>query len=252
MQFHHIMADSLPPGSRPGTFNANAVSGLSCPEQMDLSPTRFDGQIKDFLAADRDQHIDHVPTVFFGSSTVANWTDIPDVFQNLGAINRGMGGSTIPDQTYALEDSVLKHTPDRVVLYTMTNDMASGHLPETTFNDFVKLEHQIHGTGGEPKLPGANPDIKLYVVGPMPAPCREVLDDKYHMYQQANEMLKNYAQHTPNVFYIDPSEAVDDKTGHLDPNKFGPDHLHPKPEFYTTLASVIQHEIKADESADHL
>jgi hypothetical protein len=53
------------------------------------------------------------------------------------------------------------------------------------------------------------------------------------MYQQTNQLLKDYATRTPNVFYIHPATAIDTALGTLDPTKFGPDKLHPKPEVYT-------------------
>jgi lysophospholipase L1-like esterase len=244
----HFDAPDLPPGSQPHTFDTTKIQELTCPETPNQSPDRFNNLIAQFDASDKAQNIGHVPTVIFGSSTIANWKDLESTFSDLGAINRGMGGSTLPDLDKFVGDLVLKHTPDRVILYAGTNDLAEGHDSERAFEDFRALEQRIHGTSTtEPNLPGASPDIKVYVIGMIPAPCREVLEDKYHLYDAANEKISEYASRTPNTYFIDPSRAVDDSSGHLDSARFLSDHLHPTAEVYTALAGIIRQNITADE-----
>jgi len=252
---------SLPPGliagPQPDTFDPYKVKELTCPENPTLSPERFLPSVNKYIEQDREKSIGHVETVFFGSSTIAYWKedpkanqkeDLETTFKNIGALNRGVGGTTLSDLDKFAEDLVLKHTPERVILYAGTNDIAEGHDSDKVFEDFRKLEQRIHGTSTtEPKLPGASPDIKLYIIGMIPAPCREVLEDKFHLYDDGNAKIKQYTRNIPNTFYIDPTPSVADRTGHLDPGRFMEDHLHPKQDVYRILAGIIKRDIAADE-----
>lgn len=62
----------------------------------DSDPTRFAGAIAEFGESDAENLLPKGGIVFAGSSSI-RMLDIPTVFPGLKALNRGFGGSQIPE-----------------------------------------------------------------------------------------------------------------------------------------------------------
>lgn len=81
--------------------------------------------------------------VFVGSSSIRLW-DLGASFPGLPAINRGFGGSQLPDSVRHIERLVLRHAPKTVVLYAGDNDLAAGRTPAQVVDDFKAFVAKVH------------------------------------------------------------------------------------------------------------
>ena len=65
-------------------------------------PAKFENEIKAFEAADARHAPPQDAVLFLGSSSIRKWTTVAADFPDLKVINRGFGGSMIPDSTHFL------------------------------------------------------------------------------------------------------------------------------------------------------
>src|SRR5450432_3914149 len=63
--------------------------------------------------------------LFVGSSSFTKWTDVQDYFPGYTIINRGFGGSTLPDVIRYADDVIFPYQPKQIVIYCGENDLAS-------------------------------------------------------------------------------------------------------------------------------
>ena len=60
--------------------------------------------------------------------------------KNIIILNRGFGGSIFSDLNFFIEDLVIKHNPDLIVIYEGDNDIAFNIPLEKIYKDF-KISH---------------------------------------------------------------------------------------------------------------
>ncbi len=63
--------------------------------------------------------------LFVGSSSFRMWKDVQDYFPQHTIINRGFGGSALPDVIRYADDIILPYQPKQIVIYCGENDIAS-------------------------------------------------------------------------------------------------------------------------------
>src|SRR4051812_17257039 len=64
--------------------------------------------------------------VFTGSSSIRMWKDLETLYKDYQVINRGFGGSVLPQVNDYVNELVIKYKPRQVVIYCGDNDIASG------------------------------------------------------------------------------------------------------------------------------
>src|SRR5215212_8651845 len=77
---------------------------------------RFETEIAAFEKWDHQNAVPQNGILFVGSSTIRLW-QTADAFPTLPVINRGFGGSTIPDVLHFAERVVFKYKPRTIVFY---------------------------------------------------------------------------------------------------------------------------------------
>src|SRR5678816_4225979 len=79
--------------------------------------------------------------LFAGSSSFTNWKDVQDYFPGYTIINRGFGGSSLPDLIRYENDVIFKYKPKQIVMYCGENDLAASDTvtAQIVFNRFQKL-----------------------------------------------------------------------------------------------------------------
>src|SRR5690349_14110968 len=81
------------------------------------------------IQAFKKQDSTHFPgtgkILFVGSSSFTFWKDVQDYFPGHPIINRGFGGSSIPDVIRYRQDVIFKYKPKQVVIYCGENDFAA-------------------------------------------------------------------------------------------------------------------------------
>ena len=154
--------------------------------------------------------------LFTGSSSFTKWVDVSDYFPGYTIINRGFGGSSLPDLIRYAGDIIIPYQPSQVVIYCGDNDLAASDAvtADTVLNRFKKLFVLIRS-----KLPHTS----IAFVSIKPSPSRQRLMPKM---RQANLAVKSYLKKQKNTAFIN----VYDKMLNADstPNKdlFIADNLH--------------------------
>jgi lysophospholipase L1-like esterase len=104
---------------------------------------RWQSEIDRFTQSDREHPPRPGGLLFVGSSSIRLWK-LDDWFGELGAINRGFGGSQICDSVHYFEQLVIPHAPRVAVLYAGDNDIAAGKQPAQVHHDFRQFVARLH------------------------------------------------------------------------------------------------------------
>ncbi|MFT3949364.1 MAG: GDSL-type esterase/lipase family protein [Agriterribacter sp.] len=158
-----------------------------------FAQTPFYNDIQKFRKQDSAQFPAKRSILFIGSSSFTMWKDVQDYFPGYTIINRGFGGSTLPDLIRYVNDIVVPYKPKQVVIYCGENDIASSDTitAETVAQRFVTLFETIRKI--YPKVPIAFISMK-------PSPSRERFLPKL---QSANQQIRDYITTQKRTAYID-------------------------------------------------
>ncbi len=154
--------------------------------------------------------------LFVGSSSFTKWTDVQDYFPKQKIINRGFGGSTLPDVIRYADDIIYPYLPKQVVVYCGENDIAVADTVTSAmvYNRFVQLFDMIRN-----HLPQA----KITFVGLKPSPSRRALWPKMI---SANNMISDFVKSKSNADFIDVYYSMLNADGTAKSEIFVGDSLH--------------------------
>lgn len=154
-------------------------------------------------------------TMFIGSSTWTLWgTQLEEDFKEFRAVNRGFGGSKIPDVIRAYDRLVSPHKPQRIVFFCGGNDIAGKAEPEKVFEDFKTFLRLLWSE---------NPECEVFWVSVSRAPVRKT---SWEHTRKLNEMAQELSQKATGLFYIDVASQMDDESGETREDLFIQDRLH--------------------------
>lgn len=177
---------------------------------------RFSGDMQRF-AQEKNQLTDlSCDVLVIGSSSARMWNSITNDLSPLKVINRAYGGSTIRDNIYNYNDVIRGFQPKMILLY-VENDLAGTKesiSPGDCYDLFRLYEQLIHRDF---------PDATLFILSFKPSPSREKQLQKQHI---INSLLKDYADQTDKVEYIDITKGMYDEKGILRTDIFLDDKLH--------------------------
>lgn len=165
--------------------------------------------------------------VFVGSSSIRLW-DLAKSFPGVPALNRGFGGSEIPDSVSHADLLVIKHKPAIVVFYAGDNDIANGRTPQQVFADYKAFVTKVHA---------ALPATRIAFIGIKPSIQRWALVDKV---RAANALVRDYAATDERLGFVDvdgPMLGWDEK-----PRKdlFVADGLHMTAKGYDVWTALVR------------
>lgn len=187
-------------------------------------------EIVDFKKADAAQAPPLHPILFVGSSSFTKWTDIADYFPGYAIINRGFGGSTLPDVIRYFYDVILPYQPKQVVIYCGENDLASPDSVSAT--EVVKRFKTLYGMIRQ-NLPGTVIDF----VSIKPSPVRASIQGKV---KAANKEISAFLKKEKKAGFIDIYPVMLDANGNMREELYVQDRLHMKPEGYAIWKRIIQ------------
>ena len=178
----------------------------------------FADEIKVFKQQDSIAFPPSGAILFVGSSTIRFWKDIREDFPGYLIIQRGFGGSHIPDVILYANDIIFPYHPKQVVIYCGDNDLAEGDsvntTPDVVFGHFKDLFQMIRK-----ELPAAN----IIYISIKPSPIRAQLKDKV---EKTNSMIKDYLDTCNNALFLDIYPSMINVQGRPDPELFEDDRLH--------------------------
>ena len=165
--------------------------------------------------------------VFVGSSSIRLW-DLKKSFPDVPALNRGFGGSEIPDSVAHVDLLVIRHKPRIVIFYAGDNDIANGRTPQQVFNDYKAFVAKVHAS---------LPQARIAFIAIKPSIQRWALVDKV---RAANALVRDFAGTDDRLGFIDvdgPMLGWDEK-----PRKdlFVADGLHMTPKGYEVWTALVR------------
>lgn len=190
----------LPPGMR--------VPAPIRPAQIPVEKQPFAAEIAAFEARDAIVMPTRDGVLFLGSSSIRMWTDLARDFAGHNVINRGFGGSTIPDSVRYADRIAIPYAPRTIVFYAGDNDLEAGHTPEEVAADFQALVAKVHA-----RLPRT----RILFLSIKPSLSRWRLIEGI---RETNALVQAYVATDPRLGYID-----------IVPQMLGPDGK-PRPELF--------------------
>ena len=168
--------------------------------------------------------------LFIGSSSFTYWKDVDTYFPGHTIINRGFGGSSLPDVLRYQELMVYPYEPDQVVIYCGENDIAASDTvsAETVYNRFLLLFTDLRH-----RFPALN----IVYVSMKPSPSRMHMQDRV---KAANTMIRNFLSTKTNTGYVDVYTPMLGADGRPLPEIFLSDSLHMNPKGYVIWQQKIK------------
>lgn len=189
----------------------------------------FYDEIKAFKEQDKEHFPGQGKILFVGSSSFKYWTDVQAAFPGYPIINRGFGGSSLPDVIRYAPDIIIPYRPKQVVIYCGDNDLAASDTvtARTVYDRFVQLFHLIRR---------ALPNEPILFVSIKPSPSRERLMPKM---VEANNMIAAFIKKQPHAAFVDVYHKMLDKNGKPLPGIYREDNLHMNEKGYTIWRNAI-------------
>ena len=177
-------------------------------------PKRFYNEIKSELEESPFKKSDKPLIVFSGSSSIRFWIDLDKDFIEYDILNRGFGGSIFSDLNYFINELIIKHNPDLIVLYEGDNDIAFNIPNEYIYDDFKKSYELIRKK---------NENVPIIYIAPKPSPARW---DKKNKYDELNNLIKEFCKMKQKTYYFDTWSIMIDNEGNIPKKYFWTDMLH--------------------------
>jgi len=163
--------------------------------------------------------------LFAGSSSIRMWTSLEADMAPFRVVNRGFGGSSIPDVVRHFSDVARLPAPRAIVFYAGDNDLESRRPPArivADFEHFMRLKSRRFGS------------LPVFFVSIKPAPARA----QYRAAREAvNAMIRQRALGRADLLYVDiaqPMLAVDQPD-----DLFLPDGIHLSAAGYAVWRAAI-------------
>ena len=205
-----------------------AICAISAFSQQAPAPiNKWEAEIKKFEEADRQQAPARGAVVFVGSSSIRMWKDLAKDFPSTKVINRGFGGSELPDSTYFADRIITPYQPRMVVLYAGDNDLAAGKTPQQVFESY-----QVFVSRVREKLP----KVKIAYISIKPSLARLKLMEQM---RATNALIRGYAAASKNLMFIDVFTPMLNQEGQPRPELFIKDGLHMNREGYDIWRKVV-------------
>ena len=168
--------------------------------------------------------------LFVGSSSFTKWKDVQDYFPKNTIINRGFGGSTLPDVIRYAKEVICPYKAKQVVIYCGENDLASSDTvsAQLVFQRFKQLFTIIRKN---------DPSVALAFVSIKPSPSRRSLWPKI---EKTNKLIKNYLSTKNKSAFIDVYLPMFKKDATVRSNIFLEDSLHMNAKGYHIWQKIIQ------------
>jgi lysophospholipase L1-like esterase len=168
--------------------------------------------------------------LFVGSSSFTKWTDMQDYFPNYTIINRGFGGSSLPDLIRYENDVIFKYDPKEIVMYCGENDVAGSDTVtgQIVFERFKKLFNDIRKKYS---------NVPFVYISMKPSPSRWNLRQKM---MTGNELIKNYLAKNKRTVFVNVWNSMLGADGEPMDDIFIEDKLHMNEKGYAIWKKLIE------------
>ena len=189
--------------------------------------------------AEENTQVSQTPkVVFMGDSITEFWVrQRPDFFAPNNYLGRGIGGQTTSEMLVRFRQDVIEIHPKYVALMVGTNDIAEN-------NGIISLENMLDNIISMCELAKFN-KIKVLLCSVTPCkeyPWRKEADPQTKI-PAFNALMKEYADHTKGVTYVDYFSALTNGNNACKP-EYTVDNCHLTNEGYEVIEAIIQKYIK--------
>lgn len=193
-------------------------------------PYPFWNDIQSFKQKDSVQAPPANAILFVGSSSFTMWKDVQDYFPGYTIINRGFGGSTLPDVIRYANEVIYPYKPKQVVIYCGENDLASSDsiTARDVFERFKILYAMIRNQFK---------NIPIAYISMKPSPSRQKLFPKMIA---GNNMIKDFLKKKKHSAFIDVYSKMLNSDGKPMDDIFLDDKLHMNNKGYAIWQKEIQ------------
>ena len=191
---------------------------------------RYQADIDRYIDSNRSSGDLSCDALFFGSSSINLWATLHEDMAPLKVIRRSYGGATIRDMLYNYDVIARGYDPACIVMY-VENDFCAckeGITEYEAFDLFRVFAQRIRRD---------YPGIPFYIISFKPSFLKW---DQLGQQKIINHLLKSYAKNTPDVEFIDITQAMYDEGGELRKDIFLNDRLHLNAEGYKIWTSIIK------------
>lgn len=198
-------------------------------EDVQAQKPPFFEEIQNFKKEDSAEAPQKNSILFVGSSSIRMWTNVKEDFRMHSVINRGFGGSSLPDVIRYADDIIFHYQPAQVVIYCGENDLAVSDSvsSQMVFERFQHLFDMIRKQ---------LPDAAIAFISIKPSPSRAHLLQKVIA---ANELIKEFLKKQTKAAYIDVFSAMIDPQGNPKTELFIDDRLHMNQKGYAIWVEII-------------
>lgn len=191
---------------------------------------RFWNNIQKFKHQDSLKFPPQKAILFIGSSSFTKWKDVQQYFPKHKIINRGFGGSSLPDVIRYADDIIFPYRPKQIVIYCGDNDAASSDkISADSILSRLKQLYQL--------IRSRLPRTKVTYISIKPSPSRERF---FPVMQKANWEIKNFLQKEKRADFVDIWHLMLDDYGQPRKELFGSDMLHMNSKGYTIWQKAIK------------
>lgn len=194
----------------------------------------FINEIQDFKKGDSLNPPPKNAILFVGSSSFRKWTDAEQIFAAYPVINRGFGGSALPDVIRYADDIIFPYQPRQIFIYCGDNDLAAS---DTVTADIVVQRFRQLFQLIRSRMKG----VSIAFVAIKPSPSRKKLMPKM---AAANNAIRKFLGKQKNTKFVDVYHAMLLPSGYPNGSLFESDSLHMLPAGYAIWKEKIEPVLK--------
>ena len=196
---------------------------------QDQKPAFWD-DIQEFKKKDSVSFPPKDAILFVGSSSFTKWQDVQNYFPSYTIINRGFGGSSLPDLIRYADDVIVPYHPKQIVVYCGENDLAGSDTvtAQLVFYRFKQLYDIIRDH---------YPKVKVTYISMKPSPSRLQLMPKM---LEGNLLIKNFLKKKKKTSFVDVYYSMLEVDGKPIESIFLEDKLHMNASGYTIWQKLIE------------
>ncbi len=190
----------------------------------------FKNEIDAFKKLDSTAFPERNQILFEGSSSFRKWTNVQDYFPSHKIINRGFGGSTLPDVIYYANEIIFPYHAKQIVIYCGENDIASS---DTITAEIVLKRYQQLFFLIRSKLK----DVEIDFVSIKPSPSRIHF---LEIVKKSNQLIKDFIAKQKHAKFINVFNAMLNADGSIKQEIFIEDNLHMNAKGYAIWQKIME------------
>ena len=190
---------------------------------------KFESQIIEFEQEDHNEGYKQESILFTGSSSIRMWKSLENDISPIPVLNRGFGGSTIPEVTYFADRIILPHQPKILVFYCGENDIANDDAKsKLALKSFKKFYTYMKKN---------LPETEVFFIAIKPSVKRW---NYWNKMNEANSKIKKFIDRKDNYYFVDTASKMLDENGIVLQDIFIKDNLHMNAKGYEIWTNTLK------------